>query len=264
VRSNGLVQGGGARGRSDRHSKLARPRAARSWQPSGCGLDCDIAPPSVAKSRCCSAQSRWVRPRQEARSDRTARTTLRRVAINRRHPRPIVTLHGRELPPTRPNHLGGCGTAHRGWCGGSGAAGSRERPNPDADCKRLHFAHAGRTKPHPRRPKSHGRQHQPDAAAFGADRIDSCIHYPDPSTTGHHSVGALDAGHQPDFRARSKCESCAPTAGDATGQLDWSCSAQLGPDRARRPGSGESCTAALCPKGRGSRPAAGGSSAANR
>jgi hypothetical protein len=184
VRSNRLVQRGGARGRSDRHSELARPRAARSWQPSGPGLDCDIAPPAVAKSRCCSAQSRWVRPRQEVRSDGQPRTTLRRVAIDGHHPRPIVPLHGRSPPPHRrdlapaqPNHLGGCGTAHRGWCGGSGAAGSGERPNPDADCKWLRFAHAGRTKSHPRRPKPHGRQHQPDALALGgADRIDSIPH----------------------------------------------------------------------------------------
>jgi hypothetical protein len=264
VRSNGLVQGGAPEdvqiGTPNLHAQGLRGLGSRpaadstATSPLLPWRNPDAAPPSRDGSALGRRLGRTGQPR----------TTLRRVAINRRHPRPIVTLHGRELPPTRPNHLGGCGTAHRGWCGGSGAAGSRERPNPDADCKRLHFAHAGRTKPHPRRPKPHGRQHQPDAAAFGADRIDSCIHYPDPSTTGHHSVGALDAGHQPDFRARSKCESCAPTAGDATGQLDWSCSAQLGPDRARRPGSGESCTAALCPKGRGSRPAAGGSSAANR
>ena len=50
----------------------------------------------------------------------------------------------------------------------------------------------------------------------------------------------------------SNREPSAPTTGDATGQFDRSCSAQLGPDRARRLGSGESCTAARRPEGRGS------------
>ena len=110
----------------------------------------DAAPPSRDGSALGRRLGRTGQPR-----------TTRRVAIHRHRPRPIVAIHGRrsprrrELPPARPNHLGGCGTTHRRWCGGSDGAASRERPDPDADCDRFRFAHAGLPKPHPGNPKPH-------------------------------------------------------------------------------------------------------------
>ena len=224
--------------------------------------------------------SQWPSPKRSSCSGTPPRGVI--------SPWPIVTLHGRrqprhhrQLPPARPDHLGGCGAAHRRWCGGSAGAAAHGHADPDVDCDRLRFARARRPKPHARRPepharrpephtrrpephtrrpkpdakrpKPHARRHQPGPHATGdAQCNDSCIAHPDRSTTGH-AFGVPDTGRQPNVRVRPDREPSTPTTGYATGQLGRSRSAQLGPDRPRRLGPGQLCAAAPGPEGRGVR-----------